>query len=59
MPFVILVTNQAPTGQPQTNLNLAKAYIRNWNQLLDEISDAITKRTVVGQVNKMICDFKP
>ncbi len=59
MPFVILVTNQAPTGQPQTNLNLANAYIRNWNQLLDEISDAITKRTVVGQVNKMICDFKP
>ena len=49
MPFVLF----APSDES------AAEYVRAWNELLDIISDSITKQKIVGQVNRMICDFKP
>ena len=49
MPFVIFAAEIAA----------AKEYIACWNQLLGAISDSLTNRRIVGQVNRLICDFDP
>ena len=48
MPFVVIATQ----------IDAAK-YIACWNQLLGAISDSLTNRKIVGQVNRLICDFDP
>ena len=49
MPFVIIATQ----------IGSAKEYIACWNQLLGAISDSLTNRKIVGQINRLICDFDP
>lgn len=49
MPFVIIAADKVG----------AEEYIACWNQLLGAISDSLTSRKIVGQINKMICDFDP